>query len=215
MSDSNPFATRFTRPGAIEYVFPAGQSVATVVAQLADQGWWGEIVGPHGSGKSTLLAALAPALRKAGRRVTWRAIRAGREGEASAEPLVGRESAKPQEVVAAKFAEVVAGSDEWDASTQLVLDGYEQLSWWWRRRVQALVRRRGAGLLVTAHEPLGLPTLATIKPSEAVAQQVVTKLIGGQRAAVTPADVSQAFAASGQNMRETLFALYDVHQSRK
>jgi hypothetical protein len=217
MSDSNPFATRFTRPGAIEYVFPAGQSAALLVAKLGEQGWWGEIVGPHGSGKSTLLATLMPALREAGRRVVSRTIRS--EGERRNESAVGNALRGVPgiriEVVGAKFAAVTSGSDDWDDSTQLVLDGYEQLSWWWRRRVQALVRRRGAGLLVTAHESLGLPRLARIEPSEEVARRVVAQLTLGHASAIQPADISRAFAATGGNMRETLFALYDVFQSRQ
>ena len=213
MSASNPFATRFTRPGAIEYLFPPGESLPSLIARLQEQDWWGEIIGPHGSGKSTLLATLVPALTNAGRRVVWRAIR--REGLGTADSgLAGQKSEQPK-IVDAKFVSVTAGSDGWNETTQLVLDGYEQLSWWWRRRVQALVRRRGAGLLVAAHEPLGLPALAMIKPSEAVAHQVVEKLIARDRAAVTSAEVSRAFAASGQNLRETLFALYDVYQSRR
>jgi hypothetical protein len=175
MGDSNPFATRFTRPGAIEYLFPAGQSAASLVAQLADQGWWGEIVGPHGSGKSTLVATLVPALREAGRRVAWRAIRTGREGEAPAEPRAARNSGRLQEIVAAKFADVVAGSDDW----------------------------------------LGLPPLVQIKPSEAVTQQVVARLTADHGGSIAAADVSRIYAAAGGNVRETLFALYDVYQSRK
>jgi hypothetical protein len=96
-----------------------------------------------------------------------------------------------------------------------VLDGYEQLSWWWRRRVQALVRRRGAGLLVTAHQPLGLPLLAQTQQSESLAQDIVAGLLAGKSSAVTRADVTAAFARTGGNVRETLFALYDIHQSRK
>jgi hypothetical protein len=55
---SNPFATRFTRPGAIEFIFPAGESLATLVARLRACDWRGQITGPHGSGKAPLRAAL-------------------------------------------------------------------------------------------------------------------------------------------------------------
>ena len=33
-----------------------------------ENGWWGEILGPHGAGKSALLATLIPAVERAGRR---------------------------------------------------------------------------------------------------------------------------------------------------
>jgi hypothetical protein len=208
--ESNPFATRFTRPGAIAYLFAKGESATALVARLAEQGWWGEIVGPHGSGKSTLLAELGPALAAAGRKVAWRQIGLTRAdgGDWERAPVSGVRKVPP------RFAAVTAGSEFWNETTQVVLDGYEQLSWWWRRRVQALCRRRGAGLLVTAHEPLGLPPLVRTQPSEKLAQQVVAKLLADVQSPVTAADVREAFARTGGNVRETLFALYDVHREK-
>ncbi len=61
-AQSNPFSTRFVRPGALAYRFPPGESAATLVERLAASGWRGQIVGPHGSGKSTLVAALGETL---------------------------------------------------------------------------------------------------------------------------------------------------------
>jgi stage III sporulation protein SpoIIIAA len=66
---SNPFATCWTRPGALPFRFDEGASAAAFVAKLAAHNWLGQIVGPHGSGKTTLLATLAPLLQAAGRRV--------------------------------------------------------------------------------------------------------------------------------------------------
>jgi hypothetical protein len=205
MRDANPFATRFTRPGAIEYLFPPGQSAASVVEKLAKQDWQGEIVGPHGSGKSTLVAALVPELVQAGRKLIRRVIRKDADGQKESSGI---------EVVPPKYAAVMAGSKKWNDQTLLILDGIEQLSWWWRRRVRAECRRRGAGLLVTTHEPLDLPLLFRTQPSEALAQQVVGRLLADKDSPVKPADIAAAFKTSGGNLRETLFALYDVHQSR-
>ena len=58
---TNPFATCWTRPGAIAFHFPPGESAEQLVARLAADNWRGEIVGPHGSGKSTLLETLEAA----------------------------------------------------------------------------------------------------------------------------------------------------------
>src|SRR5262245_49587973 len=66
---SNPFSTRFIRPGAIPFIFSAGESAESLVDHLRVNNWRGQIIGPHGSGKSTLLAALLPALQAAGRTV--------------------------------------------------------------------------------------------------------------------------------------------------
>jgi hypothetical protein len=200
MSDSNPFATRFTRPGAIEFLFPSGQSAESLVAALRDHGWRGEIIGPHGSGKSTLLATLEPVLQAAGRKITRLVI--------SKEP-----SDRPDVVLPEAAYERVA-STTLDSSSQLILDGFEQLSWWSRRQIESLCRQQRAGLLITAHHSVGLPTVFHTEPSGELAQQIVSRLLPAGNPTITPADVQTAYTASGGNLRETLFALFDVYQSR-
>jgi energy-coupling factor transporter ATP-binding protein EcfA2 len=62
---SNPFATRFVRPGSLEYRFREVKDSATEFADIVrrlDQDRIGLIVGPHGSGKTTLLHSLGPIL---------------------------------------------------------------------------------------------------------------------------------------------------------
>jgi hypothetical protein len=187
---SNPFATRFTRPGAIPYLFAEGESAAMLIERLRSHDWQGQIIGPHGSGKSTLLAALVPALEAAGRTVISLALH---QGERQLPPL-DRAALSSQ--------------------AQLIIDGYEQLSWWSRWRVHWLCHRARAGLLVTAHADVGLPTIYRAQPSEALAQRVVTELLPHGEAAITPADVSTAYVASKGDVRETLFKLFDVYQQR-
>jgi energy-coupling factor transporter ATP-binding protein EcfA2 len=67
--ESNPFATCWTRPGTLPFLFSGEQTVDRLVSQLAAQQWRGAIIGPHGSGKSTLLATLAPYLAQTDRPV--------------------------------------------------------------------------------------------------------------------------------------------------
>src|SRR5262245_62831976 len=110
---SNPFSTRFVRPGAIPYQFVDGADVAALATRLEGQGWWGQIVGPHGSGKSTLLATLLPELRRR-RRVVVVELHADRR----------------------RFLELAWSREP----TLLVVDGHEQLGWWARRRVRATCR---------------------------------------------------------------------------
>ncbi|MBC7852861.1 MAG: hypothetical protein IAF94_05445 [Pirellulaceae bacterium] len=196
MSSSNPFATRFTRPGAIGYLFPPGQSAVGTLDLLRNNDWWGEIVGPHGSGKSSLLAELLPLLEATGRRVSVCSLHQG------------------DRTLPISKADVAA----WNADTQVVIDGYEQLSWWSKRRLQASVKARQAGLLVTAHQPMGLPSLFTTKPTLDLARQIVARLLeGGMDGTEVPSydDVAAAFAAHGANLREMLFSLYDVYQRRQ
>ncbi len=201
MPPSNPFATRYTRPGAIEYLFPAGQSAESLVDKLRGNGWWGEIVGPHGSGKTTLVTALMPALQDAGRQVL--------------RYVLTPDGGDRPECLAPAGAFAALANLALDGETQLILDGYERVSWWWRRRIQVLCRKRGAGLLVTSHQPLGLPSLVQAEPTVQLAEQIVEKLLPRGDVSITPADVRAAYAQHNGNLRETLFALFDVYQDRR
>jgi len=205
---SNPFATRYTRPGALAFLFPPGQSPETIVAALRQAGWWGEIVGPHGSGKSTLLAALIPELEKQGRQVVQVVLGEGQRmlSAASGQKAAGRPSPIPDWPLA---------PESWTDRSQVVIDGYEQLSWWNRRKVEALVRRAGSGLLVTTHQTRGLPTLFQSEPSLQLAQSIVRQLQPPEDSTITPEDVAQAWEEQGNNVREVLFRLYDLYQSRQ
>lgn len=189
----NPFATRFTRPGAIPYLYPPGQSAETLLETLQKNNWQGEIIGPHGSGKSSLLAELLPRISEAGRKVVPISLHQG-------------DRTLP-----------VSKSDvkTWNSQTQVVVDGYEQLSWWSKRRLQAWVKSARAGLLITAHQPMGLPPLFTTQPSLELAQQIVAQLVKDKSdgtGALSYEEVAAAFATHGANLREMLFSLYDVHQ---
>ena len=182
---ANPFSTRFTRPGAIEFLFAQDETAASLVAKLRAAGWWGQVIGPHGSGKSTLLAALVPALGTEGRRV----IRLQGERYAVVPP-------------------------ELDELTVLVIDGYEQLSWWSRWRLKSACRRSGAGLLVTAHADVGLPTIFETRPSLELARQLVSRLLPPGDTTITDADIAAAWSRHPGNLREVLFSLFDLYQTR-
>jgi energy-coupling factor transporter ATP-binding protein EcfA2 len=187
---SNPFATRFIRPGAISFLFLDGDSAAAIVERLKENNWRGQIIGEHGSGKSTLVATLAPLIEAAGRQVVMLKMQPG-------------ERSLPIE------------NSSLTPVTQLILDGYEQLSWWSRLRVRWLLWRSGAGLLVTAHRDVGLPTLYTTKSSEEVASAVVNSLIAPEGSSIRASEVADAYRAAGGNVRETLFKLFDVYQQRR
>ena len=185
---SNPFSTRFIRPGAIPFLFGPDECLESLIERLRAADWWGQIIGPHGSGKSTLLAAIVPALEADGRQVVSVTLRQGEHRLPRLDhPIMS-------------------------ASTQLVMDGYEQLSWWSRRRIKSLCRRHGAGLLVTAHTDVGLPLVYETKSSQELATAVVRQLIGENGASITADDVRSAYAAAGGDIRETLFRLYDIYQ---
>ena len=188
----NPFASRFIRPGARRYQFPEKVNPESLVEQLAKQNWWGQIVGPHGSGKSTLLATLQPALESANRQLALFTLRAD-------------QVIPPRE----------PRNHRWDYQTQVIVDGYEQLTWWQRFRLRSTCRRRRSGLLITTHQSQGLPTLWRTAPSEQLAWDLVQAMQADcSPPLVTREDVRNSFDATRGDLRETLFALYDVYEQR-
>jgi hypothetical protein len=190
---TNPFATRFIRPGAATYLFPPGESAERCVDQLADSDWRGQIVGPHGSGKSTLLATLVPRIVRRGRQVEMFQLHGGqRHLPARADPA------------------------SWTGSSQVVVDGYEQLSAASRWRLHRWCRRTQAGLLITCHRPRqGWPILYRTMTDTGLLQRLVDRLVTDvpDPRRLAPEQVVQAFTEQDGNLREALLQLYDVWES--
>jgi hypothetical protein len=197
----NPFATRWVRPGAVQYVFPPDLDAGSLMARLRGNNWRGAIVGPHGSGKSTLLAMLMPAIE---------AILP----EVKSIGLHDVERRLPRDFLRVSRRESAGGQ----VQGLIVVDGYEQLSWWEKRRLERHCRRNGWGLLVTAHEESAarrLPLLLRTEGDLAVVQQLVEGKLPPHGGVICIDDVANAFAACRGNVRETLFALYDLYEQRR
>jgi hypothetical protein len=194
---SNPFSTRFVRPGALPYLFPPRQDARGLVRALAAQGWRGVILGPHGSGKSTLLAALLPALREAGR-----------------EPLLAALHDGQRRLPAEAWRDLLRPAA--NGSRVAIIDGYEQLGAWQHWRLRMLCRRRGHGLLATAHTPVGLPELLRLHVTAETAGRVVERLLKDVPEATAlrpnPAEMAARLQRQGGNFREVLFELYDEYE---
>jgi hypothetical protein len=193
VSGRNPFATRYVRPGALEFVFPPDMNAARLVHRLRHHRWYGQIIGPHGSGKSTLLQSLMPELQRAGRSIRLVVLRSGqRRFPLQTLPLASGNSA-----------------------TQVIVDGYEQLGWFARRRLLRWCRQWGTGLLVTAHGPAGLPDLWHSETSLELALELLRRLLNdGERSRISNANIAAAFHDCRGNLRETWFQLYDVYEAR-
>jgi hypothetical protein len=192
----NPFSAARVWPGASDFLFPAGEDAAVLVARLESYSWRGQIVGPHGSGKSTLLASLRTALEAHGRRTLLITLH---DGERRL-PIDLRQS-----------PEIAAGA-------VVIVDGYEQLRWWSRLWLRRLCDRHRLGLLVTAHQSVGLPLVASTSTSPELAQQIVERLLPADSSGASPighADVAERFALHHGNLREVLFDLYDLYESRR
>jgi hypothetical protein len=188
----NPFCTRRVRPGALPFIFPPGQNAETLVDRLRQLGWWAEIIGPHGSGKSALLATLMPAIERAGLRTVLVELH-------DAERRLPLDLARERRL---------------DPPSVLVVDGYEQLSFWSRLVLKRFCRRRGVGLLVTAHVPAGLSTLHRTAATLGLAEQIVAELMTGQERPFTTREVAGCFSRRDGDLRETLFDLYDLYEQR-
>lgn len=187
----NPFSTRAVRPGAIDYRFPPGQSPGTLLGRLHANHWWGEIVGPHGSGKSTLIETLRQPLLEAGRRVCQFTLTAGQR----------------------RLPTAAGDRSDWDDQTQVIVDGFEQLGWWQRRSLERACRRRGCGLLITAHASFGFPSLFHPTTSVELTEQLVAALLpDGGADRVSTAEIHEAFARHAGNIREIFFDLYDRYE---
>jgi hypothetical protein len=187
---ANPFSTRAVRPGAIPYIFSDGQSAAALVDRLAQLDWRAQIVGPHGSGKSTLLASLMPEIEAAGRRVCVCTLRDGMRRM----PQGWHKEARQR------------GAD------LIIVDGYEQLSYLDRWLLRMRCRLSSCGLLVTAHDDVGLATLATTEPSVELCLVLVNKLLPIGQSTIDRATVEACYTRSDGNLRDTLFALYDRYE---
>src|SRR5947199_9682583 len=111
----NPFATCWTRPGAIPFRFRATGTIELLIAKLTAQNAWGAILGPHGSGKSTLLQSLKPALVVAGLQIESLSLRDG------------------QKTLPRLFVKRLS---ECDSNSIVIIDGYDQLHWHQRWRLR-------------------------------------------------------------------------------
>jgi hypothetical protein len=190
---SNPFATRWTRPGAIRYDFDGRGTVDGLVQRLAERGWQGAIVGPHGSGKSTLVAALLPAFESAGRTASVVHLHEGQR----------------------RLPEPHSRFDRLAQASLLVIDGYEQLGRFRRWHLAAQCRRVGCGLLVTSHRECGLPVLFRTEPDLSIVERLIGESLPPHGGRISGADVHRAWQRHGPNVREVLFELYDVFEARR
>jgi energy-coupling factor transporter ATP-binding protein EcfA2 len=202
---TNPFSTRFIQPGAISYHrFDGGtlNDLAVQFLQLPTRR--GIIVGPHGSGKSTLIASLETELRLLRPDSEIYAYRLSSDG--------------------ASTSALRASFRTWKASSIVIIDGFEQLSFWSRMKVAWKVQRHSLLLLVTAHAPLrGFETLWQTAVDAESSHWVVHRLLdqsmenGGQAQLVQSLLQSDEWNRSrtkhGQNLRESLFDMYDWWQA--
>lgn len=185
---SNPFATRFVRPDAATYLTLQTPPIAELVDRFDGLGRRAQILGPHGVGKSTLLATIVSELRSRGDDVQAILLHLG------------------ERRLPAEFEQ----SLPWSERSVVVVDGAEQLSWLRRRGLISKATKHGAGLLITTHTDLRLPTLCELVPRESDAVAIARHLDPAK--IVSDDDVRAAFARRKGDLRETLFDLFDLYR---
>lgn len=167
MIPSNPFCTRFVRPGAIRYRFPTEENgvgknrtekhregehggrhnelaeMESICRQLHSSRA-GLIIGPHGSGKSTLLHTLMPMLECEYRNVVHMQLCFSSPAKTGNRYRHSRRS----------WREIKTEWLQLERGDLLVIDGIEQL--WLLDRLQLLSRSndQSPALLATSHQRL-------------------------------------------------------------
>jgi energy-coupling factor transporter ATP-binding protein EcfA2 len=197
----NPFATCYTAPGCVPFLVDQEALSAEVFFAQLHRHWVvhgrvGAIVGPHGCGKSTLLAALEQAWpNDHAYRVTKIALHDG------------------QRTLPTGFWQ-----HDFQKPDLVIVDGYEQLGWRARWRLNRLRGRTQCGLLVTTHAASKLPTLQRVEPSYETLLAVVRRLLESlgdslRTESFIARHVQLAWQQSEANARETLFRLYDCWET--
>lgn len=239
---SNPFATRWVRPGAIPFRFARSESMETIVARLQNNRWRGAIIGPHGTGKSTLVQSLLPTLADAGKQpVFFRFVgnalcgarnvtlqNSGCDGPTFSEgnSLGGVPNGSfnqhantgdrlPLDSLFTRLPSAKTNPAPLVTTTIVVIDGYEQLSLLNRLRLHWHCRRTGCGLLVTAHRRTRLPSVYHTHPDEALVCELVREALPSHAGLIGTEEIIAAFQRRHQNVRETFFDLYDLFESRR
>lgn len=138
-SQSNPFASRYVRPGALPFRFRSNDRPDAIVAQLREVRF-GAIVGDHGTGKSTLLRELAGHLEEE--------MPGGQWVQLTRDENPGLVSGIANSRVVLNCQRLVS------AGGVLVIDGGEQLPSLARRIAARRTRRCGHFCLLTAHDEI-------------------------------------------------------------
>lgn len=193
--DSNPYSTRFTKPGAIPFLYPERLSRPIVLERLRASGWQAEIAGPHGSGKSTLVHDLLPALKQRFQLINQVTVRVDSLQRWDIDStLISNQPRKNQEKL-------------------IIIDGVERLSRVNRWLISQVCRQRKIGLLATVHRPrYWLPTIVVLDPQRTTFLRIAEQLQQDCTIKLNVGEIESAFELANQNCREALMALYDRYE---
>ncbi|MEL7499683.1 MAG: hypothetical protein AAFN77_18915 [Planctomycetota bacterium] len=202
MTKSNPFSTRFVRPGGIPYIGLEPDEVCELAKRFIGCQMRGQIVGRHGAGKSTLTFPLAQAINNQLQEM-------------------GLAQGLDVRRIVIDSSKSIRDSTNWQPTDHtfkklLVVDGIERLSRWHRLAMLSNLRSRSIGVLVTTHqEILELPVLIQLRPDVKTLMRLVERLapttIG--QPGFKSHELEQLMESHNGNIRECLMALYDVYET--
>ena len=194
MNSLNPFATRFTRPGSLDFI-EDDLRVDELSQRLLEIRDPCQIVGPHGSGKTSLTIAIAKRLFKNSIRSRWITFR--RERYFSSPSSKHEDYLPEQKPVESTDREI------------LFIDGIEGLGLLQRFFALRKLKSRRTQLVLTAHQKLsGYPVLATVHPKLETFRKLARKL-HPTTDSTWQTKVDAAFADAEGDFREAFFLLYD------
>ncbi|MFO7904391.1 MAG: hypothetical protein R6U98_17135 [Pirellulaceae bacterium] len=227
LSAGNPFSTRHVQPGALEFLFPPGENADRLVERLRTFGWWGQLLGPHGAGKTTLLHTLRPRLEKAGRQIEWYTLRGGQR-RLPKTPRPTRTASPRNNLIIVDGYEQLDRWARWQlkrrcrrAGSGLLVTSHADAGFPLIHQVQPslpIVLRLVSQLLAPdASGPrVSRSELAAESPTNARTRGASP--LSSQKhfadSGIKRQEVADCFRAWKGNVREVLFELYDLHETR-
>lgn len=218
-SGSNPFATRFVRPGALAYRFTADDQhglssprLNQLVSQLQRHSI-AQIVGPHGSGKTTLIQSLAKVLCNRFPDQFPDVVHLQLHAPSAGGPLSRIPHAiRTSSTVHQQQRRLCSGG-------LLIVDGAEQLGRMDRLRIGLMARRRQQTLLATSHRPLwGMEVLHKTVVSRDIVYSLTDTLLSkspSQARQEIESELSRQDWTKLTNVRDLWFDFYDVLQRQR
>ena len=205
MMVTNPFSTRFTRPGAISFTsdrVDPHRLVGVLSDYRASRSGIFQIVGPHGCGKTTLTVAIAARLAEQGRAARWLTVR----GRSKTDPV--------------RFDHFLPRIDSQPRSEIMVIDGIESVNAVQRSCILRQMSKRAWRVVLTTHRPAWrVPVLAELQPSRERFHDLCKQLLGDHLVGENKSDwqrmIEAAYDNASGNFREAFFELYDQFERVK
>ncbi len=225
----NPFSASNIAAGRVPYLYDPTLTPESLLQRWTAQRFRGAIIGPHGIGKTTLAIDLAR--RLSGNHpvllVTIRSRRSNlldhcwrRLGVEAAEVLPDGELRslddaspllKPSEFLD-KFRVLCRQQQPiW------IIDGWERLGWWHRRRWARVLRAASAKLMVTLHTDLdiGIPVFVRLEPNRRQFAELAATLQASSDLRLTDEELANAWDKCHGIPRAAFDRLYDAYEHHR